>query len=246
MRMTALAWGVLALSLAGTPALATSTKLLSLDHLIKQSSTVVAADVTAKEAVWRGRFLKTKVMLKIADCIKGSCEQEEVEVETWGGERDGITMRVDGSTQFNVGEKVVVFLRPLKGPGGGDSGMLHTVGMAQGKFVPAFGQQGMLTRDEAGMRMVGALAAPGGGPIDGGDELDAGIVDDDPSDASAQQPKAGFDTLQGLTLTKLRGRIKQVAIITPGDVGGPNRLGAERTVQEPVVGQPQVDDADAP
>ncbi len=214
--------------LAAGAASATSTKLLSLDQLIQQSSKVVAADVTAKEAVWKGRFLKTRVKLKVADCMKGACEEEEVEVESWGGDKDGITMRVDGSPQFAVGEKVVVFLRSLGGTDTNAGGTLHTVGMAQGKFVPAFGATGALTRDQTGLKLVGALAPP----IEGtADEPDAGVLEDDP-DQAGRIPRPGVDSLQGLTMAKLKGRIGKLVSVTPPDGVSPDRLGAERTVRE--------------
>ena len=230
---------LIALMAPGFPAHATSMKLLSLDQLISQATAVVAADVMAKETVWEGRFIKTRVRMKVADCMKGACEGEEVEVETWGGSVDGLTMRVDGATQFEVGEKVVVFLRPMAGEGGGAAGgMLHTVGMAQGKFVPALGQPGLLTRDEIGMHLVGALAPPPATDGDGADdEPDAGVLEEEPDEPATRKPTAGVDTMAGLTMGKLKRRIKQVALIrTPPGPSDANALGAERTVREPLLG----------
>lgn len=102
-------------------------KPLDLPTLTARAQIVALGRVTASEARWREGRIVTTVAFAPSQTLKGPA-QEALQVEILGGEVEGIAQKVSGMPQFEVGEEVVLFLRP--------KGAVHqVVGLAQGKFT---------------------------------------------------------------------------------------------------------------
>jgi hypothetical protein len=112
-----------------SPAHASIVQGLELRELVANADRIVLGRVVFSESFQRSDgTLGTWHRIDIERDVRGNAAGEsEVIVETLGGQIGEIGMRVEGEPTFEVGERVVVFIR-----GGGAYSAFRPVGMAQG------------------------------------------------------------------------------------------------------------------
>jgi hypothetical protein len=106
---------------------------LSVEDMTKQADAVVRGKVLRQQAAWDDKHQRiyTTTDLEVLEPIHNPAQvPHTIQVRSLGGEVDGIGMAVAGTTQFAVGEEVVLFLR--KDPQVGSA--FQVIGMNQGKF----------------------------------------------------------------------------------------------------------------
>jgi len=89
---------------------------------------IVHGKVIATETYWLGGRIVTDAKVLVEKTMKGDAEKIVV-VRRLGGVVDGIGQKTWGSASLDLGEEVFLFLEHRN-----QSGVLHPVGMAQGKF----------------------------------------------------------------------------------------------------------------
>lgn len=128
-----LLWGlmgpVLAAFLITSPADGSIVQGLELEELIAKADRIILGRVLFSESFLRSdRQIGTWHRIEVEREIRGRAPDErEVIVETLGGQIGDIGMRVEGEATFQVGERVLVFVR-----GGGPYTAFRPVGMGQG------------------------------------------------------------------------------------------------------------------
>ena len=128
-----------------------SLRALDLEDLNEKSSVILEGTVLDIESLWEGRMIFTDVHVGVDRCFKGACEVEVLTVRVLGGAVDDLEMRVQGVSQYRLGEQVLLFLNPLK-----RSERLHTIGMFQGKFQIQETPEGIWALRSGSARLVGA------------------------------------------------------------------------------------------
>ena len=120
---------ILGAFLLASPAEGSIVQGLELDELVAHADRIVLGRVVFSESfVRQDGLLGTWHRIDVEREIRGSGAGEtEVIVETLGGRMGDIAMRVEGEPTFQVGERVIVFIR-----GGGPYSAFRTVGMGQG------------------------------------------------------------------------------------------------------------------
>jgi hypothetical protein len=156
--------------LFATPADGSVVQGLELEELAAEADRIVLGRVLFSESfLRRDGQIWTWHRIEVEREIRGNApDEDEVIVETMGGQIGEIGMRVEGEASFQVGERVLVFAH-----GGGPHTAFRTVGMGQGvmrvrreKGVDTVRQsrEGLLLvrRDAEGRlkRNAGALPAP--------------------------------------------------------------------------------------
>lgn len=120
---------LLASFLAASPAYGSIVQALDLDDLVEQSDQILLGRVVFSESFQRANgTLGTWHRIVIERDVRGTASSEqEVIVETLGGQLGDLGMRVEGEPSFSLGERVVVFVR-----GDGGYSAFRPVGMGQG------------------------------------------------------------------------------------------------------------------
>jgi hypothetical protein len=120
---------LLASFLAASPAYGSIVQALDLDDLVEQSDGIFLGRVVLSESFQRANgTLGTWHRIVIERDVRGTASSEqEVIVETLGGQLGDLGMRVEGEPSFSLGERVVVFVR-----GDGGYSAFRPVGMGQG------------------------------------------------------------------------------------------------------------------
>ena len=111
------------------PANASIVQGLELEELVAHADRIVLGRVLFSESFERpnGQF-GTWHRISVEREIRGQApDEQEVMVETLGGQIGDIAMRVEGEPSFTVGERVLVFIRD-----GGPYTAFRPVGMGQG------------------------------------------------------------------------------------------------------------------
>ena len=117
----------LGLGLART-AEATVAVSLPLPDLTARSSDVVHGVVVATKSAWEGGQIYTTTHVDVLETVKGEQRHRTIWVKQLGGQVGNLAMRISGQAAFEVGEEVVLFVKP--GPVARE-----VVGMAQGKWL---------------------------------------------------------------------------------------------------------------
>ena len=108
---------------------------LSIDTLVKASSSIIRGEVVDSQAMWSesGDQIVTRVTIRVQKDFKRLVSEELITVEYLGGEVGEIGMMVSDSPQMLAGEEVIIFLEPSEAST--DRQRFHVVGSAQGKFT---------------------------------------------------------------------------------------------------------------
>ena len=108
---------------------------LSIDALVKASSSIIRGEVVDSQAMWSesGDQIVTRVTIRVQKDFKRLVSEELITVEYLGGEVGEIGMMVSDSPQMFAGEEVIIFLEPSGAST--DRQRFHVVGSAQGKFT---------------------------------------------------------------------------------------------------------------
>ena len=104
----------------------------SIEELTQKSDVVVLGAVVGQESKWSPdhQLIYTFVRIHVEDALKGTSDRE-ILVRRPGGTVGEIGQRVQGSAEFTLGERVLVFLSllPTARP------LFQLTGMAQGKLT---------------------------------------------------------------------------------------------------------------
>lgn len=121
--------GVLAVVLWAGPTDASIVQALELEELVDQADQILLGSVVFSESFeYPNGTIGTAHRILIERDVGGNSPAEpEVIVETLGGRLGDLAMRIEGEPSFEIGERVVVFVR-----GAGDYLAFRTVGMGQG------------------------------------------------------------------------------------------------------------------
>ncbi len=129
-KITALLFVMLFLSI---PLHATTMFQLSLQDLSTGAEKVVQAKVTAVVTQWNKdkTIINTYIRMNIIDDLIGDDEDNEIIIKQPGGQLNGRTLYVEGTSAYSVGEETVLFLftDPM------NLSAFQTIGMYQGKYV---------------------------------------------------------------------------------------------------------------
>lgn len=133
------------LFLAAFAAQATTIVLPSDEQLIAKAPVIVDGTVLSSDAVDRDGRIWTETVVSVARTIKGDPGTDTITVREIGGELGDRITRIFGTPEFEVGERVLLFLDP--NPHGG----FRTVDLFAGKFSEAktSGGQRLWHRDDA-------------------------------------------------------------------------------------------------
>ena len=132
---------------------------------------VVIGDVTAIESHWdpSDQQISTYVTVDVSEVLRGDVGTGPLTLRQMGGRVGGVEAWVDGSPEFAVGERVLLFLRT------NPDGTLRVAHLHQGRFSvlsDAYSGQAYAHRPAA-PRGVHVLHAPGAAPTDAVHELEA-------------------------------------------------------------------------
>lgn len=129
-----------------------------LGELAARSDLVVLARAGARATVVRGALLNTITPFAVERVVSGAEEPESLEVETPGGEEDGIGWSVPGSPRFMAGNSYLLFLARTP------FGTFRPWALSYGLLERTIGRNGIAllqTLPEA--RQIETPAGPGGG-----------------------------------------------------------------------------------
>lgn len=120
---------LLAVLLVASPANGSVVQALELQELVAHADRIVLGRVLFSESFWSPNGqLGTWHRIAVERELRGSVpDEQEVIVETLGGQIGDIAMRIEGEPSFTVGERVIVFMRD-----GGPYTAFRPVGMGQG------------------------------------------------------------------------------------------------------------------
>jgi hypothetical protein len=115
--------------LIASPAQASIVQGLELDELVSHADRIVLGQVLFSESfVQADGQIGTWHRIAVEQELRGRApDEQEVIVETLGGQLGDLGMRVEGEPSFAVGERVLVFIRD-----GGPYTAFRPVGMGQG------------------------------------------------------------------------------------------------------------------
>ncbi|HEX5758918.1 MAG TPA: hypothetical protein VF121_06955 [Thermoanaerobaculia bacterium] len=105
--------GLLLLAIAAAaPATASTFVAMSHEQLVAASAAVVQGRVIKTDSFWTpsGRLIVTEAMVQVEEVIVGAAPSVAV-VRTAGGKVQGFTVEAHGFPQFEVGQRVVLFLQ---------------------------------------------------------------------------------------------------------------------------------------
>jgi len=124
---------------------ATTLQQLSTDDMIRQSTAIVRAKVTASSTALRGRDIYTYYQFQVLETLKVGGATGQVAVP--GGIVNGLREMVPGAPGLNAGQEYVIFLWTSK------SGLTQVIGLSQGLFN--------VLQDTSGNTVLVRPAAPG-------------------------------------------------------------------------------------
>ena len=109
-----------------------ATMVMKLDDeaMVNQAETVVTGTVTSMRSEWNKERTRifTYITITPSNFLKSDGSSDEIVIKEPGGEVGEIGMFVEGSSVFEEGEEVLLFLKR------GRKGFHRTVGLSQGKF----------------------------------------------------------------------------------------------------------------
>jgi hypothetical protein len=137
---------------------ATTLQRLSLDDMIRQSTSVVRAKVTGSYTTLRGQDIWTFYQLQVLETLKPGAPAAggSVDVGVPGGTMKGVRQAVAGAPALTPGTEYVVFLWTSR------SGLTQVIGLSQGLFLVTHDDAGnsVLTRPAAAATMLDQNGIP--------------------------------------------------------------------------------------
>jgi hypothetical protein len=107
---------------------ATTLEQLTLDDMIRQSTSIVRVRVGGSRSDYKGSAIYTYFQLQVLETWK-SAPQTATEVAVPGGAVDGIRQNVTGAPELKSGQEYVLFLWTSR------SGLTQVIGLSQGRFT---------------------------------------------------------------------------------------------------------------
>jgi len=125
-----------------------ATTLLEMDFssLAREADAIVVGTVTSVDGEWDPSlsFVRSNVTVQVERTLRGP-EDDTITLRTLGGFVGGVGQKAEGAAEFNVGERVLVFLTHW------EDGTPKVLGYAQGKS--------RIVRDDlGGERLLGGTA----------------------------------------------------------------------------------------
>jgi len=130
-RLTALTFFIfLSIAIAQTRANATVVQKLSDEDKTVQAQAILIGTCTSIRSEWNeeGTKIFTYITISPQTVLKGDDIPEELVIKSLGGVIGDIGMHADGTSVFEEGEEVLLFLR------GGPRGLHKVLGLSEGKF----------------------------------------------------------------------------------------------------------------
>ena len=121
---------------------ATTLQRLTFEELTDSSDMIVTGKVTRTWTAWDAsrHYIWTHYEVEVASTQKGA-PATTVQLSEPGGTAEGMSMTIAGTSKYNVGEEVLLFLNKMP------NGMTRTTGWGQGKYT--VDAQGKLHADMA-------------------------------------------------------------------------------------------------
>lgn len=137
------------LLLAGIGLLATTLEQLSVDDMVRKSTSIVRGKVVASAPMQRGNLIYTSYRFQVTERLKGEAGQT-LELAVPGGRFGQLQQTIPGAPQLDAGKEYVVFVWT------GPSGTNHILGLSQGLFDVQRGINGevILKRSASDARML--------------------------------------------------------------------------------------------
>ncbi len=109
---------------------ATTLQRISFEELTDNSDLIVTGKVTRSWAAWDSghHYIWTHYAVEVTSAQKGT-PGNVVEISEPGGSAEGLTMTIAGTTTYNIGDNVLLFVQKMP------NGMLRTTGWGQGKYT---------------------------------------------------------------------------------------------------------------
>ena len=136
---------------------ATTVAWYSEQEMVAKSTAIVRGTVLQVATRWQGKFIVTDIKIQVARVLKGKQLDPVVTMVQLGGELEGKTLHVPGTSKYRVGEEVLIFMEE----GGQD---LVEMGVGAGKYIiHRRGQTPLIKRQLGGVafaRVRGRDASP--------------------------------------------------------------------------------------
>lgn len=133
--------GLLLLAVVSLPGGASTFVKMSQKELVQDSELVVVGRVLSTNSYWEktGTVIVTEAMIQVEETVFGD-GPTVVKVLTFGGEVGGFHVEAAGFPEFEVNERVLLFLEPEQ------DGLARVAGYQQGQF--------RIVRDKAGVELA--------------------------------------------------------------------------------------------
>ena len=138
------------LAISATTAFATVARYMDMPALVKISDVIVQGKALKQKTVYdkarKISLLQTTIQV---DKVHMGASKKTIVIQQFGGTHDGVTTKISGDAQFEMGEEVVVFLRK------GKNNIHYLNAMGQSKFtVSRQGKKVSISRDLTGFSFV--------------------------------------------------------------------------------------------
>lgn len=110
---------------------ATTLQQLTLDDMVRQSTSIVRVRIGGSRSAYQGSAIYTYFQLQVLETWKSSGKagaRNATEVAVPGGAVDGIRQNVTGAPELKTGQEYVLFLWTSR------SGLTQVIGLSQGRF----------------------------------------------------------------------------------------------------------------
>lgn len=128
---------------------------LSLDDMIRQSTTIIRGSVQPANTMLHGSMIFTHYMVQVTETYKGTAASQ-IDIGVPGGALTGAVQRFAGAPALSPGQDYVLFLWTSK------TGLTQVIGLSQGLFsvISTSGGPAMVVRAAATERMLNAAGQP--------------------------------------------------------------------------------------
>jgi hypothetical protein len=140
--------------LAVIPVFGTTLKLLTMDDIVSQSTSIVRGRIGSCAGEMHGNIVYTRCQVSVSESWKGDAAGT-TDVYTPGGTAQGVTQTFTGTPVLAAGQEYVLFLWA------GKSGLNQLIGLTQGVFqLSQAGKTTMAVRAASSEPMVDARGRP--------------------------------------------------------------------------------------